>query len=105
MEDEELLTFDGEFDVTHVGRGLFEAFHDRSEIGVDAGMPVAEVFEAHRVPEAGDHVLALRLGEVVPVRGAFARHGVPSETDAGPRVRSEISEHHHLHGRSRSEAV
>ena len=53
-----------------------------------------EVLQRHRVADAGDDVLALRVLQVVAVDALLARGRVAGEGDAGAGVHAEVAEHH-----------
>ena len=61
---------------------------------VGLGVDLLQVLQRHRVADARDDVLALRVLEVVAVHALLAAAGVTGEGDAGARVRAQVAEHH-----------
>ena len=66
----------------------------RSSSWYDAGQPVLERGDRQRRAAAGDHVLALRVEQVLAVERALAGGRIAAEGHAGARVLAQVAEHH-----------
>ena len=122
LQHEELAALDGEFHVLHVAEMLFEPRRDFQQLAVDRGKAFLERGDAcalrssslmplalgpfapggqadlARRANAGDHVLALRIGQKLAVDALLAGGRIAREGDAGRAVVAEVAEHHRLHG-------
>ena len=96
LEHPELAALDGELDVAHVLVVVLERRHDREQLVVRGLVDLAHVGQRHRVADARDDVLALRVLQVVAVHALVAARGVAGEADAGAGVGAEVAEHHRL---------
>ena len=68
LEHVEPAVLDGELGVLHVAVVIFERAEDLGEPCVDIGQPVLQRADVKRRPRAGDHVLALRVRQIVARR-------------------------------------
>src|SRR3546814_15633715 len=82
----------GELDVAHVAIVLLERGHDLHQLAVRRGVDLLQVRERDRVADAGDHVLALRVGEVVAVHAGGAAGRVAGEGSAGAGAGAAVAD-------------
>ena len=94
LQKEELAVLDRELDVLRVAVVLLEPAHGVEKLLEDVGEAVAELFERLRRADAGDDVLALRVGEKLTVEPLLAGGRVPREGDARARFFALVPEHH-----------
>ncbi len=71
-----------------------ERLHDLEQLVIRVGIAVPERREREGVSETGDHVLALRVGQVVAVHALLPGRRVAGEADTGAAVVAEIPEDH-----------
>ncbi len=83
----------------------FQRRHVVTQLTEGLGVQPAELVQRQCVADAGDDVLALRVGQVVAVHTAPAGGRVAGEGDAAAGVGAEIAEHHGLHVDRGAEAV
>src|SRR5699024_5259429 len=94
LEHPQFAAFDGELDVTQVAVVVFQCLHDAQEFLVALGVELFHVGERHGVADARDHVLTLRVLEVVTVDALLAGGGVSGEGHTGTRVHAQVAEDH-----------
>ena len=94
LEHVERAALDRELEVLHVAVVALEALGDLLELRVHLGHLVAHLADLRRGPDAGDDVLALRVGQVLAVDRSLAGVRVTGERDAGARVVAHVAEHH-----------
>ena len=90
----ELAFFDSELHVLHVSIMLFKFCSNFFKLRVKRGKPLSHFAEMHRSANAGDHVFALSVHQIVAVKFFFPGTGIARETDARPGIFSCVSEHH-----------
>ena len=105
LEHPELAALDGELDVAHVAVVPLEARHDVEQVVVGLAVDLGHVGQRHRVADAGDDVLALRVLQVVAVDALLAAGRVAGEGDPGAGVHAEVAEDHRLHVDRRAEVL
>jgi len=105
LQQPELALLDGELDVAHVPVALLQGAHVTLELLPRLGMDLAHVLELEGVADAGDHVLALRVGQVVAVRLGLAVGRVAGERHPGAGVLALVAEHHRLDVHGGAEGV
>ena len=103
LQHPELAALDGELDVTQVAVVVLQRPHDVHELVVGGLVDPLEVLQRHRVADAGHHVLALGVLEVVAVGPLLAGARVAGERDAGAGVVADVAEHHRDHVDGRAE--
>ena len=96
LQDEEATLFDGELDVAHVAEVVLQRAHHLEQLGVALREVVRHGVERFGDTDTGDDVLALGVGEEVPVRAVLAGRGVAGERDAGAGVVALVAEDHRL---------
>ncbi len=97
LQHVELAILDGELEVLHVAVVLFQAPGDVAELLVDLGHGLFELADGKRSADAGDHVLALRVHQVLAEEDLLAGGGIAGEADAGAGVLAQVAEDHGLH--------
>ena len=97
LQHPQLAALDGELDVAQIAVVVLQRPHDVHELVVGRLVDLLEVLQRDRVADAGHHVLALRVLQVVAVHALLAGAGVAGEGDAGPRVHAQVAEHHRHH--------
>ena len=97
LQHPQLAALDGELDVAQVAVVQLEGVHDLHQLPVGGRIEPLELLQGQGVADARDHVLALRVGEVVAVDARGAGAGVPRERDAGARPLPRVAERHGLH--------
>ena len=102
LQHPELAALDGELDVAQVPVVVLQRRHDLHQLVEGGLVDGLQVLQRDGVPDAGDHVLALGVLQVVTVDAHGAGARVPGERDAGARVHAQVAEHHrdHVHGRA-----
>ncbi len=114
LEDVEVPVLHRKFDVLHVLVVFFQLLKDSRQFfvrfrhgllqGLELGLSpgLSDVFvDRSRGANAGDHVLSLGVGEVLPGVLPGAVGGVPGKGDPGGAIVPHVSKHHDLdvHGR------
>ncbi len=94
LEHPQLAALDGEFDVLHIAVVLLQLEAHLVELLVDRGHLGGEFLDLLGGADAGHHILALGVGEVLAVENVFAGGGVAGEGDAGAAVVTHVAEHH-----------
>ncbi len=97
LEHPQLALLDGELGVAHVAVVTLEPGEDGQQLGVDRGELTLQGRQGLGVADAGHHVLALRVDQVVPVLALFAGSRVSGEAHPGSRPVVPVPEHHGLH--------
>src|SRR5262249_10284713 len=85
-------------DVAQVAVVVLQPVHDAHQLGEAAVVDALQLLQRQRVADTGHHVLALGVGQVVPVDAPSAGGRVTGERDTGTRVRTEVAEDHGHHG-------
>jgi hypothetical protein len=116
LQDVEPALLDRELDILHVAIMAFQPVADVAELPeglrhrlfhrrqVAAGLLARHLGQVLRRADAGDHVLALGVDQVLAVEGVLAGRRVAGEGDAGGAVVAHIAEHHGLDGHRRAPA-
>ena len=107
LQHPELALLDGELDVAHVAEVVLQRHEHFLQLaaGLLQALHVLELGDGARVADARDHVLALRVHQVVAVELLLAVGGVAREGHArGGRV-ALVAEHHGLHVHGRAQIV
>src|SRR5208283_771405 len=117
---EQSVALDGEFHVLGIAKMLFELRRGLEEFPVNAGKaflerrvllaplgladsrargPLATRLQAYLLwgADAGDDVLALRVGQILAVDSFFTGAGIARECDPGGAIVAQVAEHHRLH--------
>ena len=105
LQHVQLAALDGELQVLDVFVGLLQTIRDLLELAIDLGPDLAHLRDADRRPNAGDHVLALRVGQELAEDLALASRRVAREGDAGARVVAHVAEDHGHHADRRAQVV
>ena len=72
----------------------FQPAHDLGQLLVRLRVDGPQVVQRQRVADAGDDVLALRVGQVVAVRAGLPGRRVAGESHSGAAGVAEVAEHH-----------
>src|SRR6266545_2695221 len=96
LEQPELALLHRELDVTHVTVVTLKLLHVLLQLAPGLRLDLAHLVEREGVADAGDHVLALSVGQVVAVGVRVAVGGVAGERHAGAGVVALVAEHHRL---------
>ena len=88
--------FDRELDVLHVLIVMFQRIGGLHELFVHFRHLVLEFGNRPRRTNAGDDVLALRIGEKLAVESFFTGGRIPGEGHAGAAIVAHVAEHHRL---------
>jgi hypothetical protein len=83
LQHVELAILDGELKVLHVAIVLFQLSGDGAQLLVDHGHGALKLTDGQRRADAGDHVFALRVHEVLTEEDVLAGGGIAGEADAG----------------------
>ena len=106
LQHVELALLDGELDVLHVAVVLLERAAHLHELLVDSPAFLRSSSQiGERRADAGDHVLALGVDQVLAVEDVLAGGRVAREGDAGAAVVAHVAEHHRLHVGRRAPAL
>ena len=97
LQHEQLAVLDRELEVLHVAEVILEQLRDAHELGVRRRQLLRELGDRLGRADAGDDVLALRVGQELAVELGGAGRRVARERDAGRAVVAEVAEHHRLH--------
>ena len=97
LQHVELAILDGELEVLHVAVVLFHLAGDGAQLLVDSGHGALEFADGQRRADAGDHVFALRVHQVLAEEHVLAGGGIAGEADAGAGVFAQVAEDHGLH--------
>ena len=102
LEHEQRAFLHRELEVLHVAVMFLQLRGDVPELLVHLGHLFFEIDDRMGRPDAGHHVLALGVRQVLAVELLGARRGVPGEADARCRGVAHVAEHHGLdvHGRA-----
>jgi hypothetical protein len=73
---------------------VLQGLHDVHQLRVGRGVDLLQVLQWDGVADAGDHVLALRVLQVVAVDALLPGAGVAGERDAGAGVHAQVAEDH-----------
>ena len=76
---------------------VLQRLHDLHELVVGGLVDLLQVLQRDGVPDAGHHVLALGVLQVVAVDALGAGARVTGEGHAGARVHAQVAEHHGHH--------
>ncbi len=105
LQHPQRAAFDGELDVAQIAVVGFQQAHVVAQLDEGLGVRMVECVQPDSVADAGDHVLALRVGQVVAVQTPAAGGRVAGEGDATAGVLAEVAEDHPLHVDGRAEVV
>ena len=94
LQEIELVVLDGELDVLHVAVVLLEPPHRFEQLLERRGQLLFHLRERLRRADAGDDVLALRVGEELAVETRLAGRRITRERDAGARLVALVAEDH-----------
>jgi len=97
LQHPQLAALDGELNVLHVLVVVLEDLADLREFRVGFRQVLGHPRDLLGGADAGDHVLALRVDQVLAVELLFARGRVARERDAGSGGVAHVAEHHRLH--------
>ena len=105
LQHVELAVFDGELEILHVLVMLFELGGDLAQLLVGFGHLLFEIRDRLRRADAGHHVFALRVDQILAVEHLLAGGGIAREADAGAGGIAHVAEHHGLHVRGGADVV
>ena len=105
LEHEEASALDCELHVLHVVVVALQQLDDVSELLVDGGQFFLQLADGLRRADACDHVLALRVQEILAIELLLPRRGVAREGHARAALRAHVAEDHRLHVDRRAEVV
>lgn len=94
LEHPQHTALDGELDVAEILVVVLQRLHDLHQLVVRLLVDPLQIGERHGVADARDHVLALRVLQVVAVDALVAGGRVAGEGDAGTGVGAEVAEDH-----------
>ena len=94
LQHPQFAALDGELDVAQIAVVGLQPPHHMSELVMRSRVQLRQVVQAQRVPDTGDHVLSLSVGQVVAVGTGAARCRVTGERDTGAAGVAEVAEHH-----------
>ena len=94
LQHPQLALFDRELDVLHVPVVQLEPLGDVQELGVGLGHLLAQLVDLLGHADAGHHVLALGVGEVVALDVMLAGGAVAGHGDPGGAGLAHVAEHH-----------
>ena len=97
LEHIEFAVLDGELHILHIAVVILERLADVDELLVGVGELLFHLGDGHRGTNAGDDVLALRVGQELAHQFLFAGRGVAGEGDAGAGVVVQVTEDHRHH--------
>ena len=86
--------FDGEFDVLHVAEVFLEPVLGSVQLFVRSRETSRHLFNAERRTNSGDDVLALRVEQELPKKGALSRRRIARKCHSRPRIVAHVSEDH-----------
>ena len=93
----ELAILDGELEVLHIAIVLFHLAGDVAQLLVAVGHHALEFADGQRRADAGDHIFALRVHQVLAEEDLLAGGGIAREADAGAGGFAQVAEDHGLH--------
>ncbi len=96
LQDPQLVVFDGELDVLHVAVVLLQPSRDLDEFAVALRQRRLQVGQGLGLADAGDHVLALGVDQIIAFRLQLAGRCVARHGDAGGAIVAHVAEHHGL---------
>ena len=94
LQHEQLAVLDGELEILHVLVVDLEPLHSVEQFVVGLGQDGLHLGQVVRGPDAGHHVLALRIHQELAVKAALAGGRVAGEADAGGRGVAPVTEDH-----------
>jgi len=94
LKHPELAALDRELHVLHLAVMLLEPLADLLELRPRPGHLLLEELDRFRLPDPGDHVLALRVDEIVALDLVLAGGAGTGHRHAGGRVVAEVAEDH-----------
>ncbi len=94
LQHVELLILDGEFEVLHFVVVALKDGADGTELVVSLGHVLMQTGQLQRRADAGDHVLALGVNQVVAIELVGAGVGIAGEADARARLVALVAEDH-----------
>ncbi len=97
LQHPELALLDGELQVLDVAVVLLQSLGVGLEFLVDVRHLLLQRRNRLRGPDAGHHVLALGVGQVIAVQDLLTGIRVTGKGDAGARVVAHVAEDHGLH--------
>ena len=97
LQQEQATLLDGKLHVLHVAVVLLQPLAHPFQLGHHLRGRLAQLAERQRGADAGHHVLALGVDQVLAVEDVLAGGGVAGKAHAGAGVVAEVAEHHRLH--------
>ena len=97
LQHPQLAALDRELDVAQVPVVVLQRLHDLHQLAVGLRVDLLQVLQRHRVADAGHHILALGVLQVVPVDTRLPAARIAGERDPGAGVHAEVAEHHRDH--------
>ncbi len=105
LEHPQFATLDGELDILHFLVMFFQFGGDVHELVVDLRHLLDQVFDWFGIADAGHHVLALGVEQVITIHFSLTGGWVASEGHAGARVVAHVAEDHGHDVDSRTQVV
>ena len=93
----QLAVFHGELHILHIAVVVLQRLADLLELPESLWEFLSHLTDGHGGAHAGDHVLALRIGQELTHQLLFAGGGVAGESNAGAAVVAHVAEGHGLH--------
>ena len=97
LEHIELAVFHGELHVLHIVIMVLQSLADTLKLLEGLGELLSHLSDGHGSTDAGDHVLALSVGQELAEELLLAGGGVTGESNAGAAVITHVAEGHGLH--------
>ena len=94
LQHPQLAALDGELDIAQVPVVRLQPAHHLHQLLVRRRVQRLQIVQRQGVPDAGDDILALRIGQVVPVRAGPTGRRVTGERNAGAAGLAQVAEHH-----------
>ena len=97
LQQEQAPLLDGELHVLHVAVVRLQPPAHFLQLRHHLRCGIAQLAQRQWRADAGHHVLALGVDQVLAVEGVLAGGGIAGKADAGAGVVAEVAEHHRLH--------
>src|SRR5262245_44282604 len=94
LQHPELALLDGELDVLHFSIVLFERIANFIELLINVRHLALKFGDFLRCTDAGDHILALGVNEVLAVKGLLSGRRIARESNPRATVIPHVAEYH-----------